>query len=535
MIPSIERSCNDHIEYYDLGTDAAAAPHSWFVTGDIIQTNYHDSNRVNGSGGQFKFIGTTTPANAGNWPYTDGYFYDADGKKFSLLSNPISPLQFGASSGGTTSANATAFRAMIAAGAYQTNVFIPAGSYAVEVDGGNNYCLLTDSIDNLTISGYGAKITSTASEKQIWRFADCDNLHVEGLWVVGANANGTDVAAGIIQVSGGAKISFLNTKTSDSDQDGLAIANATNVKVIGHISDNDAKSGVYVNGSSYVTVKACQVTNWGGATVSSSPVGAAIQVSSNTDCIVEGNICDTGTGYGIFCNALSGGARPLRNTIKGNQVYNATNPTNVNVSGGINCVNGNATKDTGTLITGNILRANGLFNIYIENHGGSYVQGNICLESVRSNIVVSTISNCIVRGNYIANTNTSNTATQSGVRLINAADGCVVIHNDFVDSAQYATSYGLHYPVDASTGTNLLQLQRIAEGVVTITSGNTYSVVTHGLAKTPSQADIVITPASGIGAAKHFWVDGIGATTFQLNLDVDPTTTVTLAWTVFGF
>ncbi len=49
---------------YELGTQAAAASHPSIIIGHILKTNYHNSNRVSGSGGGFAHTGVTTLAKA---------------------------------------------------------------------------------------------------------------------------------------------------------------------------------------------------------------------------------------------------------------------------------------------------------------------------------------------------------------------------------------------------------------------------------------------------------------------------------------
>lgn len=86
---------------YELGSVAAAQSHPGISTGHLITTNYHDTNRVANSGASFRFTGTTTAGNAGNWPHTDGYFYDADGKQFAIVGSAVVQA-FGARGDGTT-------------------------------------------------------------------------------------------------------------------------------------------------------------------------------------------------------------------------------------------------------------------------------------------------------------------------------------------------------------------------------------------------------------------------------------------------
>lgn len=62
-----------------------------------------------------------------------------------------------------------------------------------------------------------------------------------------------------------------------------------------------------------------------------------------------------------------------------------------------------------------------------------------------------------------------------------------------------------------------------ASGTGSIASGATTATVTHGLAVTPTLDDISITfGEQGTNDYGRFWVDTIGATTFQVNVSADP-------------
>lgn len=72
----------NNTDVYEFTTDIALNSHNSIVTGHTIMTQHYDSNRVVGSGDEWMFTGTTTPARAGDGVYTDGFVYDVDGKQF---------------------------------------------------------------------------------------------------------------------------------------------------------------------------------------------------------------------------------------------------------------------------------------------------------------------------------------------------------------------------------------------------------------------------------------------------------------------
>ncbi|HEV7454902.1 MAG TPA: glycosyl hydrolase family 28-related protein [Candidatus Saccharimonadales bacterium] len=70
-----------------------------------------------------------------------------------------------------------------------------------------------------------------------------------------------------------------------------------------------------------------------------------------------------------------------------------------------------------------------------------------------------------------------------------------------------------------------------SNGTATVANGTTSVAVSHGLAVTPALANISVTPTNNLGSAAKFWISGVGATQFTVNVDVNPgATTATFAW-----
>ena len=65
-------------------------------------------------------------------------------------------------------------------------------------------------------------------------------------------------------------------------------------------------------------------------------------------------------------------------------------------------------------------------------------------------------------------------------------------------------------------------------GSATVANGNTTAVVSHGLSKTPTR--VLVSPTLWSNASK-VWVTTIGASTFTINVNVDPGVgTATFHW-----
>ncbi len=147
---------------HELGSDAAADSHAGISTGHIVRTNYHDSNRIAASGGEFRFNGTTTAGKAGNWPDPDGHFYDAAGQMFDNIDLQKTPERFGARADGVVDDSA-AFTALSALANEGNGLWIVGRSEATYNNNINQ--VITGS--HVVIDFAGAQLTSTSSSTRI--------------------------------------------------------------------------------------------------------------------------------------------------------------------------------------------------------------------------------------------------------------------------------------------------------------------------------------------------------------------------------
>jgi len=87
-----------------------------------------------------------------------------------------------------------------------------------------------------------------------------------------------------------------------------------------------------------------------------------------------------------------------------------------------------------------------------------------------------------------------------------------------------------------SAGTNTILRNNIgwvteSNGNATVANGTTTIAVNHGLSGTPALNNISVTPTNSLGTAAKFWISGVGATQFTINVNADPgATTATFAW-----
>jgi hypothetical protein len=210
-------------------------------------------------------------------------------------------------------------------------------------------------------------------------------------------------------------------------------------------------------------------------------------------------------------------------------------------------------RTTGVVVANNTIRGT---SRAIDSHGilvlfadDITIHANVIADrasvSVGSGIYLEDVTNSIVKDNRL-----HNLAKCYGLRWKNATD-CIFIGNKLVgiefnnlrsDGGTNAVtlrdniSDDLSHTLDGNEvlgrnvyGTKFDQ----TTGTATVANGTTSIAVTHNSATTPVAGDIIVTPTNNLGNAVMFWITAIGATTFTINVDVDPgATTATFGWQV---
>lgn len=124
---------------------------------------------------------------------------------------------------------------------------------------------------------------------------------------------------------------------------------------------------------------------------------------------------------------------------------------------------------------------------------------------------------------FIGNESNSNAAGKSLLET-SGTDSNTIIGNVLL---QGATIIGAGDILSRNRG-----LKTENRGSAQITSGTTSVVVNHGLNVTPTADNVRITPRDNMGSASKAWVTGAGATSFTINVNVDPGATITFGWSV---
>lgn len=127
--------------------------------------------------------------------------------------------------------------------------------------------------------------------------------------------------------------------------------------------------------------------------------------------------------------------------------------------------------------------------------------------------------------------------TANGRRAINTASA--EVQDAIIVKNNHAEGFTDPKPVDLGatlstleTGSNTGQFNFRNAGSATISSGSTSVSVSHGLSDTPNADEITVIPTSSFGSASKWYIDNIGASSFDINVDADPTQDVTFSWRV---
>lgn len=438
-IPSGTAVTTGNTTDYELGSTAALAAHAGIITGHIIRTNYLTSARVAGSGSEVRYTGTTTSGNAGLWPHTDGYFYDADGKQFKNIgANDIK--KFGAVPGATDSIVAMQSAAN-ATGEYETFLG-SSGAFTVSDD-------IDFIADHVQVYGVSCKITQTGSNKRTIHLEEVFDVEVCGFELVGLGTEPLNASTTYNNVAGiyignsvnvrvhhnyvnnhaGGSIRFSTPSTGTVCQDiniyrntvrgmGAAVINYEDINFDAGIAGVDSKN--YID----ITIDDNDISDHIiGAGISTgtaaTPVGGSCKITNNFIHDIPGQ-------HGIYCNPVSSAdisgnfvkncvLDGIKVQIRDNVIFNSTSQTGLSVKGntiikcGSNNINviGNAASsrffDKTCSITGNTISggtaAGGkginadafkgdISNNTISDIKGYGIRANYCSGSIRDNTIV---------------------------------------------------------------------------------------------------------------------------------------------------
>ena len=410
---------------------------------------------------------------------------------------------------------------------------VPNKTYLVSADGANAWAIRHTDNNGLKIVGNGSTIRSADGVLQLLRNTGTGHFIATDLNFDGPATDGTDLGAGLLQINDANGVSLINVRSTDSDQDGLVVSACTRVHLFGCGSNNDSKSGIYINQSTDVRIIACEVDSFGGHTVSGSTVGTGIQLSGNTNLLCMACTVKDGVGTGIRVND-NNSIHPSENSIIGNIVSGCRNATNVNESFGIRLTNGDATKKCGTVVQANDVFDCGIYGIYVENHHGASIRDNKVVQIDRQGIIIGTLTDCIVANNDVWNCDTDAGGSRFVIETINAADGVVIVGNRFKNSSEYTSGSAALTVKDGGSGTNVVQnLKRVLDdtGTPSVLGGGIFN--TGGTTAITDFDDGIVGDTLKILSGHTVTITDNAAIVLNGSANYDMTTTDTLVLEMF--
>ncbi len=417
----------------------AADTNKTYEIADVVQTA--ENTTGNGGGGTYDCVTVGTTANVDRPNTYNIIVSTVDATKCFVRRKTvlINPASYGMSTTGTDDNNRDALQAIFDD---NTNVDINIDKdFTLSKNASNPWCVENTS-NGITVNGEGS-LTYLGGLAQILRSNSADRFKCT-IKLVGIGTDGTDLGYGLMQVSGGDDIDIDGMEVNGSDADGIAIANATNIKLRNCKSDNSSKVAFYVNGCTGGKVYNNEADNCGGHTASAAIVGGGVQLSSNNDVDCYSNLVKNQIGKAYILNALSGGAKPFNCKLYSNHCDGVTNPTNLNENGGYFLTNSNADKETQCEIYDNTAVRVATTTFNYEAHDGLIDKGNVAIESGKASLNIGTCSD-VKSLNFTAyNGNTSNTASTNDIELVNVCNDVEIIRPILDDLAIYATGFASH-------------------------------------------------------------------------------------------
>lgn len=175
------------------------------------------------------------------------------------------------------------------------------------------------------------------------------------------------------------------------------------------------------------------------------------------------------------------------------------------------------------IISANHTNNNGDNGIDLCASDQSIVNGNECLANTNQGIAIDGWT--YPGKNCDDNIITDNVCMYNGQYGFDTANG----NNRLIVTGNNLRSNTLGPFRDAGTGTSKKIKENIGyvtenSNVAQVVSGATYVDVTHGLSALPQEREIRVTRTSSGGASTKCWISNVGATTFRINVDVNPGT-----------
>ncbi len=290
----------------------------------------------------------------------------------------------------------------------------------------SNHCLVVRDSTHI-VGGPACVLRTDVPAVQLLRIESTTGILLDGFSVQGVGGIGRNLAHGLIQVWNCENVELRGVRVSDADADAIAIANSSDVRVLGCSIDRGSKAGIYITACKSAVVDGNVVRDTVGHLAPPlKKVGAGILLLSNIDTVCSNNVVERGVGAGIVCGSNDQQREPEGVLITGNRVVGVQNAENPATSGGIVLANSQPNKRTHVVVASNSISACGQYAILVENHDGALVQGNAIRGSLASAIVVGHSRGVCVLDNVLTDINSELRNGQAGVYLHSHTSECLV-------------------------------------------------------------------------------------------------------------
>ncbi|MGF7228356.1 MAG: glycosyl hydrolase family 28-related protein [Candidatus Saccharibacteria bacterium] len=426
-------------------------------------------------------------------------------------------MDYGATGNGSTDDTAAIQSAITAAKTSTQALFFPPGNYLISstlnVGGGfpGGLCIFG--------SGWNSQI-SLANNANCYIFS-LGNVYTPGLIIrdifLSCNGSNQTSDSGGIDAYGAVSCLFENIQIDTPFYDGIYL-HKDGTGGFGH--DNTISSCLFNNGKNAGT-----------------GLGQALEIfESDENYVVNCTFGDNGNPN--YTYSLHNGGQPggtvyqvfesagLQHFLNNSFVNGGQGVTMMRVNGS-RCTIANNIFDGGS---GQQLHINGNANTVMGNIfcniGSAATSGNqkagVYLDSKPRNMISGNVFSPIASGQGYAT---------AGIWTDFGADSNDIVNNEFsLDGITGVWQYG---PVRLNNGGGHNNIAgnngftTVAVGSASITNVQTSVVVSHGLALTPT--NVVVTPQSSL-AGLSYWVSGVGATQFTINVSATPGSTTTFYW-----
>lgn len=313
------------------------------------------------------------------------------------------------------------------------------------------------------------------------------------------NPNGTQIG---IVIDGGVEVSFSNV---DINANG-----------------GDLASGIFIARCGDVVLRGISTVKAGDGMHIAPTTGQVVQLVMVSDCLF-----DTGSGAGIAITPTGAGNVQA---VKISDTWCATNASN-----GI-AIQPASIASVQQVDILNCVVSNNMVGISIV--GASAVHTRVQACSVSANLshgvlIGSGVQNFQILGNWIGQSGEFAGNGGFGIAFSGAGqDGYSILDNQLSGgngsgamAAVAGSIEGQTYWIARNQG-----FVTDAKGTITTTAGPTSFTIAHGLAMTPSIADITLTPATSLGLAASFWVSALDASNLTITFNTAPGSGVSIVW-----